>query len=137
MTYFVTALEKTTPTPWTFGNPTGITGPTVASINGPTVAGRKWGHEIVTRGYETLCICPNQGIDQHSKIEGSGAANAALIVRAVNSHAALVKALEAAKVQFAFWKATADKASGGTMPNIVPSASTIAQIDAALSQAEG
>lgn len=86
-------MNAHTPTPWNFGNPTGVTGPTVASIEGPTVAGRDWGFEIVTQGYETLCICPNQGINLHSEVEGSGSANAAFIVRAVNAYEGLVAAL--------------------------------------------
>lgn len=38
----------------------GITGPTAASVEGPTCAGREWPYEIVTSGAETVAIFPAQ-----------------------------------------------------------------------------
>lgn len=38
----------------------GITGPTSASVEGPTCAGRDWPYEIVTSGAETVAIFPAQ-----------------------------------------------------------------------------
>lgn len=112
------APETHTPTPWSLGNLIGVTGPTTASVDGPTVCGRDRKYEIVTCGMDTIAICPNQG-DSGSEAHGSGKANAALIVEAVNSHAALaarVSELEAENEQtnalFAVARKTSASLSG-------------------------
>jgi len=76
-----------------------VTGPTTANVSGPTCGGKNWGYGQVVRGYETLAICPDSDCGGRP-VPHSGDARAAFIVRACNSHEALVKALEQAVSYF-------------------------------------
>lgn len=73
-------MNAHTPTPWTLGDSYGA-GKGYAICAGPQVLAR-----VVGFGYPT-------GIGRHLQSD----ANAALIVRAVNAHAALVEAIEAVR----------------------------------------
>lgn len=84
---------------WTVGYGShGISGPTTASVRGPTVAGRDWGHEIVSNSLETLGIFPNQDDGYGGQVAGSGAEHARLFAAAPDLLEALEEAVKCGMV---------------------------------------
>lgn len=76
--------DKVTPGPWISGWGDGLTGPTTASVSGPSCGGKDWSFHPVSVGMETVAICPNQRLDGagRDQVAGSGEANAQLIAEA-------------------------------------------------------
>lgn len=98
---------KHTPTPWVAGWGEGLTGPTTPA-RPVTVGGADWDYEPVSFGYETIAICPNQVSpwSLRNEAKGTGKANAAFIVTAVNAYdkqRALIETLNAALLAMTSW----------------------------------
>lgn len=76
--------SKHTPGPWVAGWGRGLTGPTTPSVGGACCGGKGWETFPVSRGTETIAICPvqTQGFGYRDKIVGSAQANASLIAAA-------------------------------------------------------
>ena len=87
-------MSKHTELPWASGFFPTVFGPTTERCDGACAGGQAWKSYHVCRGSETIAICPNQDSGARRQIEGSGQENAEFIVRACNSHVALLAALE-------------------------------------------
>lgn len=75
-------MSETKRNGWKAGYGNGLTGPTTPNLAGPVVGGKKWGVGIVSRGAETIAICPNQATFGGAEILGSGEEHARLIAAA-------------------------------------------------------
>lgn len=71
----MTDAAKPTKGPWAIG--TAMTGPTTPGIGSFFCGGEKWPYTAVTRGWESIAVCPQQ-----DGIPGSDKSNAALIAEA-------------------------------------------------------
>lgn len=78
--------------PWVLGWNGGLTGPTTPSSAGPCAGGRGWGFQPVSKGMETVAICPNGSLGKEP--DGRALANARLIVAAPDLLAVAIKSHE-------------------------------------------